>query len=172
METDLAFVEDVDSGAAATENLRVVLVNGALGVADGRHILDHDDVIRVLALGFLGPLCGTRLRRLEEQWVGSDHVIDDATLADLLALELALSREVVAVVVAEVVVRRNRQGLDASVDKELSKDRLELGLSGLQIVATDERLALLGELNDARDEGVLGSTVDKWFALENRGDSE
>ena len=56
--TYLALVEDVDGRAAAAEDLGVVLVDGALAVADGGHVLDDDDVVGVLALGLLRALRG------------------------------------------------------------------------------------------------------------------
>ena len=48
----------------AEEDLSVVLVEGPLVVADGRHVLDDDGVVRVLAL-------------LVQHGVCLDHVVDD-----------------------------------------------------------------------------------------------
>jgi len=148
----LALVEDIDHGTTAHAYLTVVLINGALRVANRWHVsrntldfvlppkggtmeshsLDDDEVVGVLALLL------SRRRRLVEQGVSSDHVVDDGALADLLALELALGAEVAPVVVAEVVVRGDAEGLDAGVDEELGEDRLELRLAALEVVATDE----------------------------------
>ena len=114
----------------------------------------------------------SRCRRLVEQVVSSDHVVDDGALADFLAPELALGAEVAPVVVAEVVVRGDAEGLDAGVDEELGEDRLELRLPTLEVVATDERPVLLSERNAPRHERVLWRAVDEWHALEDRRDRE
>lgn len=52
----LALVEDADGGTTTAHDLGVVLVDGALGVADGWHVLDDDDVIRVFTLDRLAIL--------------------------------------------------------------------------------------------------------------------
>ncbi len=114
----------------------------------------------------------SRRRRLVEQVVSSDHVIDDRALADFLAPELALSAEVAPVVVAEVVVRGDAEGLDASVDEELGEDRLELRLSALEVVAADERPVPLRERDAPGHERILRGAVDEWHALEDRRDCE
>lgn len=46
-----ALVEDVDGGTTAHENLGVIFVDRALGVADGRNVFDDDDVVGMFALG-------------------------------------------------------------------------------------------------------------------------
>ena len=171
-QTYLALVEDVDSRATAAENLRVVLVDSTLGVTNSRDVLDHNNVIRVLALRLLRTLGGTSVGWLIQEMVGGDHVVDDTALADLLALELTLSGQVVTVVVTKMVVRGDGQRLDTSVDEEFGKDRLQLSLASLEIVTADEGLLALGKLDDTRDEGVLRSTVDEGLALKDRRDSE
>jgi len=128
-------------------------------------------MVRVLSLSN-GNALGTNSGGLIEEAVSVDHVIDDAALADLLALELPLSRQVVAIVVAEMVIRRNGEGLDASVDEELGEDGLELGLARLQVVTTDEGVVALRKLDDTGNKGVLGSAIDEWFTLKNGRDSE
>lgn len=86
-------------------------------------LLDHDEMIRVLSL--LGS--GTHLLLpLVEELVGLDHVVDDRALRDLLGLELSLGRQVLSVVVSEMVVGRNREGLDSSVNEELGEDGFDL----------------------------------------------
>lgn len=47
----LALVEDRDGAAATAHDLRIVLVDRTLRVADSGHVLDDDEVVRVLALG-------------------------------------------------------------------------------------------------------------------------
>jgi hypothetical protein len=136
-------------------------------------MLDDDDVVRMLALlvnlaGFLGELLG----RLEEERVGSNHVVHDRALGDLLGAELPLRAEVLAVIVAQVVVRRDGERLDTGVDEELGEDRLDLCLTRLEVVAADERLVLLGELDAAGDKRVLRRAVDERDALEDRGNGK
>jgi len=166
--TNLALVEDVDSRTTTTEDLRVVLVDSALRVADSGYILDDDDVVGMLALANRNAL-STDFRCLIEEAISVDHVVDNTALADLLALKLPLSRQIVAVVVAEMVVRGNGEGLDTGIDEELGKDGLEFGLTGLQIITTDERFLALSELDDTRNKGVLRSTVDEWLTLKDSG---
>lgn len=64
----------------------------------GRADLDDDDVVGVLA-------------GLVEDGVAGDHVVDDAALGDLLGPERLRRRQVHAVVVAQVVVARDRRRL-------------------------------------------------------------
>ena len=123
MNTDLALIEDVDSRTTTTEDLRVVLVNGALGIPDSRNIFNHDNVVGMLALANRDAF-GSNLRGLIQKAVSINHVVDDAALADLFAPELLLGGQVVAIIVAKMVVGSNRKRLDASVDEELSKDGL------------------------------------------------
>ena len=101
-----------------------------------------------------------------------NHVIDDATLGNLLAAELTLGTEIVAVVIAKVIIARNRERFNASIDEELGQNTLELCLSRLQVVTANERLVLLRELNDTRNESVLGSAVYERSAFEDRSNSE
>jgi len=143
----------------AHENLSVVLVEGALVIAYGGHVLDDDAVVRVLTL-------------LVEDRVGLDHVIDDVGLGNLLGAELLLGAQVLAVVVAEMVIAGNGGELDAGVDKEVNKGRLHLGLARLEVVTTDEGAMAVGELNGAGNEGVLGGAVDEGGALERAGNGE
>ena len=166
----LAFVEDVDGRSTATEDLGVVLVDRALGVADRRNVFDDDNVIGVLALSLLA--LGSRDGRLVEQAVGINHVVDDAALGDLLRLELGLGRKVASIVVTEVVVGGDGKRLDASVHQELCEDGLELRLARLEIVTSNEGTVALSKLNDTRNEGVLGSSVDERLAFEDSGNSE
>lgn len=114
---------------SAEEDLGVVFVEGTLVIADGRHILDDDGVIRVLAL-------------LVKDAIGLNHVIHNVGLGNLLGAELPLGAQVFAVIVAEMVVARNRRKLDACVDEEIHQRRLHLRLSGFEVVTADERAML------------------------------
>lgn len=168
--TYLTLVEDVDGLPATTENLRVVLVDSPLRVSDCGDVLDHNDVIRVLAFGCFALSTGNR--RLVEQAIRINHVVNDATLADLLALELSLRAQVVTIIVTKMVVRRDRQWLDTRVYKELSEDRLELRLPGLEVITTNERLLTLGKLDNTGYESVLWRTVYERLTLEDGSDSK
>jgi len=69
--------------------------------------------------------------------------------------------------VAEMVVRSNRKRLDTSIDEELGKDGLELGLTKLKIITTNEGVMTLSELDSSWNKGVLGSTVDESLAFQD-----
>jgi len=128
----LARVVEGNRVRAAHENLADVLVEGALRVTDSGDVLNDDSVVGMLALRIpirKGKACWRRkaeTHRLVENAVGLDHVIDDVGLGDLLGAELLRSAEVHAVVVAEVVVRGDSDGLDTSAHQEVNEDRLDL----------------------------------------------
>jgi hypothetical protein len=94
-----------------------------------------------------------------------------SSTTDLLLISL-LGTKVAPVIVAEMVVRGDTEGLDSSIDEELGEDRLELRLPALQVVAAEERLVELSQLDAPRDEGVMRSTVDERYALQDRRDGE
>jgi hypothetical protein len=177
--TYLANVEDGKRVSSTHQQFRVVLIKSTLVVTDGRSILDDDQVIRVFAL--LGDFAFDALgggfsvelfSRFEQQRIGSNHVINNGRLADLLGAELSLGRQVLAVIVSQVVVRRDRQGFDTGVDEELGDNRLELGLTRLEVVTANEGLVSFGELDASGDECVGGGAVDVRAAFEDRGDRE
>mmetsp|Transcript_55487 Transcript_55487/g.133831 ORF Transcript_55487/g.133831 Transcript_55487/m.133831 type:complete len:276 (-) Transcript_55487:966-1793(-) len=99
----LARVVHRDSVRAPHEDLGRVLVHGTLRVLDRGNVLDHHGVVRVLALRV-------------QQLVRGDHVVDNVALGDLLRPELLRRRQVLAVVVAEVVVGDDRCGLDSGTN--------------------------------------------------------
>jgi len=109
----LAGVVHRDGVAAAHEDLRDVLVQSALRILDGWDVLDDDQVVGLLTL-------------LVQDVVSSNHVVDDVRLGDLLGTELLGSRQVLAVVVTEMVVGRDGNGLDTGVDEEVNDDGLDL----------------------------------------------
>lgn len=61
--------------------------------------------------------------------------VTDGGLGDLLGAELLGGRQVLAVVVTEMVVRDDGGGLDAGRDEEIDEDGLHLGLAGLMTTA-------------------------------------
>jgi hypothetical protein len=141
------------------EDLRIVLIKSTLVVSDSGHVLDDDAVIGVLAI-------------LVQDVIGSNHVIDNVGLGDLLGAELLLGAEVHAVVVAQVVVAGDGGKLDTGADHKVDESRLHLGLTRLEVVTTDEGVVLLSKLNRTGNEGVLGRAVDEWNTLKDRGDRE
>lgn len=67
----------------------------------------------------------------------------------------------------KMVVGSDAERLDAALDEELGQARLDLGLTALEVVATNVGLVLLGELDAAGDKGVLGGAVDVRHAFED-----
>jgi hypothetical protein len=167
----LAFVEDVDSRPATTEDLGIVLVNRALRVPNSRNIFNDDNMIRMFPLSNSNALRAD-FGGLEEETVCINHVVNDATLANLLTLELPLSRQVTTIIVTEVVVRSNGEGFDTGVNEELGENGLQLGLARLEIITTNERLVAFSQFNSSRNECVLWGTVDEGFILEDSSDGE
>ena len=76
------------------------------------------------------------------------------------------------VVVAEVVVARDRGELDAGAYEEVDERGLHLGLAGLEVVAADVGGVFGGQVDNAGDEGVLRGSVDERAVLEDGGDGE
>lgn len=60
-----------------------------------------------------------------------------------------------------MIIAHYGHGLDAGADQEIHQNGLELGLSGLEVVATDKDIGLFGQLNAARNKGVLRGTINK-----------
>ena len=100
------------------------------GITNSGDMLDDDDVIRVLSSlvdfsGLLSQLGG----RLEEDRVGSDHIIDDGRLGDLLGPELPLGAQVLSIIVTEMVVRRDGKRLDTGINEEFGQDGFNFSLT-------------------------------------------
>src|ERR1700761_1111078 len=126
-----------DGLVSTEENFGIILIESTLIIPNCGHVLDHDGVVRVLPL-------------LIENRVRLNHVVDNVGLGDLFGTVLLLRAEVLAVVVAEVVVARNGGNLDARVDEEIDQGRLHLSLARLEIVASNKGGVFLGELDRAR----------------------
>lgn len=71
-----------------------------------------------------------------------------------------------------MIVGGNGGQLDTSTDEEVYESRLHLCLAGLEVVATDEGLVFVGELDATWDEGILWRSIDKWGAFEDTSDGE
>ena len=89
--------------------------------------------------------------------VSVGHVVDDATLRNLLRLELGFGGEIASIVVAEMAVGGDGQ--------DLSED-------GLEIVVSDEGPFALHKLDDTRNKRVPGGIVDEVLALEDGSHGE
>lgn len=155
----LARVVHGNGVGAVHEDAGRVLVHGALAVAHCGHVLDDHHVVRVLAL------------RVQDA-VGLHHVVHDVGLGDLLAAELLRRGQVLAVVVAQVVVADDGGRLDAGGDEEVYQHGLHLGLARLEVVAADVHAVARRQLHGAGHEGVLGRAVDVGAALQDGGHGE
>lgn len=63
-------------------------------------------IVALCTFGLNSPVIGSLSIRVEDV-VSGDHVIDDRCLRDFLGTELSLLGEILAVVVAEMVVRND-----------------------------------------------------------------
>ena len=143
----------------AHKDLGVVLVQGTLVVSNSGHVLDDDSVIRVFTF-------------LVQDGIGSDHVINHVGLGDLLGAELFLGAQVLAVVVAKMVVACNRGQLDTGIDQKVDQSGLHLRLAGLEVITSNEGIVLLGKLHSTRDERILRRTIDKGSLLQSASNGE
>lgn len=155
----LADIKETDSLMTTHENLRVVLIQSAFVVADCRHILDDNGVVRMLA-------------RLVEHIVCRDHVIHNVGLGDLLGTKLLLRAQVHPVVVAKVIVTGNRGELDPSIDHEVDEGGFHLRLTRLEVVSTNERFMLLGKLNGTWNKGILRGSINERGVFQDTRNSE
>jgi len=147
-----------DGVVTAHEDFRGVLVQSSLGVTNKRHVLDNDGVVWV----FSG---------LVEELVRGNHVVDHVALGNFLGAELLRGRQVLAVVVTQVIVRDNRTGLETSRDQEINQNGLHLGLSGLEVITTNAHTLTNSQVNETRNEGVLRRTVDVRALLQDGSNS-
>ena len=155
----LANIEQGDGLVSTHEDFSVVLIKSTLVVSNSWHVLDDDGVVWVLIL-------------LVKDMVGLDHVVDDVGLGNLFGTELLVGGQVLAVVVTEMVVRRDGSKLDTGGDQEVDESGLHLGLARLEVVTSNEGTLLLSEVNGSWNEGVLWGAVDEWNLVENTSDSE
>ena len=152
-------IEQADSLVTSHEDLGVILVESALVVAHGWHILDYYTVVWMLSL-------------LVENVVGLDHIVYHVGFGNLLRAKLLVAAQIHAIIIAKVVVARNRGELDASVDHEVHERRFHLCLSGFKIITTDEGVMLLGKFNSTRHKSVLGGAVDERGVFKDTSNSE
>jgi hypothetical protein len=152
--------EDLRNGLVTThEDLSIVLIKSSLVITNSWHVLDDNGVIWMLAWTV-------------KDSVGFDHVIDNVGLGNLLGAELLVRAQVLSIIVTKMVVAGDRGELDTSVDQEIDKSRLHLGLTRLEVVTANECTMLLSKLNGTWDEGVLWRTVDEWYAFKDGSNGE
>lgn len=155
----LTDIEDANRLMATEEDLAIILVECTLVVANSRHILDDDAMIGMLT-------------RLIQHGVSSDHIINNIALGDLLGAELLLRRQVLAVIVAEMVVARDGRELDASIDEEIDQGRFHLCLARFEVVTSDEGAMLLGKFDGTGNKGVLRRAINERNLVKNASDGK
>jgi hypothetical protein len=155
----LADIGHGDGLVSSEEDLSVVLIESTLRVTDSWHVLDDDGVVWVLIWSV-------------KNTVGSNHVIDNVGLGNLLGTESLLLRQVAAVIVSEMVIGSNGGELNTGGDEEVDEGRLHLGLTRLEVITTDEGTVSLSKVDDTWNEGVLWGAVDEWDTLLDTGNGE
>lgn len=148
-----------DGVLAAQEDLADVFVHSSLAVTDVGNVLDDDAVVGVVA-------------RLVQDLVGGNHIVNNVGFADLLRSELFFGRQVLAVIVTQMVVANNGDGLQASRDQKVDHDGLDLGLAGFEVVTTNHDIVALSQFDGSRNKGVLRRTVNVRNAFHDAGNGE
>jgi hypothetical protein len=144
----LANVVDRDALTATHEDIALILIQGTLGVTDARHVLDDHGMVGMLTFSI-------------QDLVGSHHVINNSGFGDFLGAELLVGRQVLAIIVTQVVVRGDTNRLDTSIDQKVNNSRLELGLTRLEIVTTNVGALTFSEFHHTGNKGVLRRTIDE-----------
>ena len=152
-------VEQANGLMATHEDFSIILVKCALVVSDSRHVFDDYTVIRVLS-GFV------------QDRVGCHHVIHNGRFRYLLGPELLVGAQVHAIVVAEMIVAGYSGDFQSRIDHEVYERGLHLGLARLEVVASDEGIVLLSQLNCSRDECVLRRAINEGGVFQDGGNRE
>ena len=69
------------------------------------------------------------------------------------------------------IVRDHFSYLDTGANEKVNKDALKLGLTGLEVIATDKHLVQLGQFHNARHKTILWRAVQE-STLEGKKDQE
>ncbi len=93
-------------------------------------------------------------------------------LGDLLRSKLFLRTQVLAIIIAQMIIRTDGQGFDPSVDQKFGQDRLDLCLTRFEIVTTDKTLKTFRKLDTTWDESVLRRSVDVRYSFQDGCNSE
>ncbi|KAH3667599.1 hypothetical protein OGATHE_003122 [Ogataea polymorpha] len=135
-----------------------ILVHCNLGVSNCIQVLDHNAVV-----DFSAQLV------VVQNLVRRNHVVHHRRLGDLLGPELSRRREIVSVVVSQMVVRCNGNWPNSRIDQKLCQHRLQLGLTALEVVSANVGAVIFGKLNNSRNESVLWTSVDVRDVLQDTG---
>lgn len=140
----------------AQEDFRDVFVDGLLGVTSAGDVFNDDFVIGVFTL-------------LHQSGVGGDDIISAGLLGGFLGLEGLFGREVLTIVVTQMVVRDDGDGLKTSTSNNVNEGSLELSLTSLEVITDNEGVISDSQFNDTVDQSVLGTTVDEADTFEGAG---
>jgi len=154
----LTSVVHSDCVGSSHEDFGSVFIQSSLGVTHVRNIFDHHTVVGMFVW-------------LVQDLIGGNHIIYYIRFADFLASELLGSREVLSVIVTQVVVAHNGSWFQTSGDQEIDQNRLDLGLSRFEVVSTNEDVVSDGHLHQTRNEGVLRGSIDVSTAFHDRCNS-
>ena len=94
-----------------------------------------------------------------ENFIRLDCVIQYTCFRNFLGLEALVFLEILAVVVAQVVVRDNRGDPDSRADQVVAHDSLKSSLARLEVTAPEKPSLLLSILDDCRVESILRGSV-------------
>lgn len=136
-----------DSVHAVHEDRTGVLVQGTFGVANEGNVLNNHFVVNVFVVF-----------RIQDR-VALDGVVQNSAFRELLRLEALVLGQVLAVVVAQMVVGNTTGDAQAGTDQKVAHDRFETGLSGLEVTAGQQTAFLLGILHHSGVERVLRRTI-------------
>ena len=142
-----ACVVDNDCVSSSEHQFADVLIHGPLRIAHIWHVFDNNCVI--------GLLKTTAIENL----IRGYHIVNDIGLRDFFASELLGRRQIVAVIVTEMIVADDRAWLDASTDQEVYQHRLELSLTRLEVISSDEHSFVLCQFDKSGNKSVLRRTV-------------
>jgi hypothetical protein len=140
----------------AQEDFRDVLVDGFLGITSTGDVLDDDFVVGMFTL-------------LEQSGVGGKDIISAGLLGGFLGLEGLFSAEVLTVVVTEMVITDDGDGLEATTNNNVDEGSLKLGLTSLEVITNNESVVSDSQFDDTINQGVLRATVDEGDTFEGAG---
>jgi len=98
---------------------------------------------------------------LHQSGVSSNDVISAGLLGGFLGLEGLFGREVLTVVVTQMVVTDDGDGLKTSTGNNVNEGSLELSLTSLEIITDDEGVISDSQFDDTINQSVLGRAVNE-----------
>jgi hypothetical protein len=145
------------SHGSVEEDLGDVLIHSLLCVSGEWSVLDNDGVIDSLVVIWVQNL------------VGFDFVTKNTSLGNFLRSELSWFVQVLTVIVTKMVVTHAGSESETRSHEEVKHDRLELGLSGLEIGTTDEGVVVGVQFDHTFGDGVLWGTVQESDTFKGTG---